>query len=513
MASNDESQMMGNGARPPAAFPPLQACQAPGGQTVSGGPLVRHDSSFSPPDAEMVSVMLARPLPPIPEAAAQEGPTDKEARGRPTISPQTSGVPLPTLQTSTDVDHECDVDSEADIHPAFRRRRNNEPLRLFRGASAFLLAAPFNDRRQGDARRSFTHDVQPAPSALDRPVHNELRPPPRLHHYSRSTSDLALLFASDFPPRQTSLMHRIGLPDQPRPNSNALGIYMEDSFTNGTIPNIPSPENLRNRHSTQIPRSTRFYDLTAARYDRNVALTTDRPGAQIPRSTGFYDLTAAGYDRNVALITERAGAVGRSNSSLARRLTHYEGVRQFNRERYQGVGLSRTPPIRPPPPVSRSADQGTAYSLPPQSGESILYPYPWPYDDHPLPRHAYPRVPATPQEEVDAASAQADTDSMNREAAIAQHFQPSAIERIAAVTDTPAPADATRPLSETLPAVVRERTSRDFVDDGERAMRRVSRGVKRVSHPFHRVLTLIIEVIPAKEKGPNLKQTEQRLLT
>lgn len=439
------------------AFPPLETNQAP--KVVSAGPLVRHDISFSPPEAGVVSDMLGRPLPPIPEAAVREEPIRKEFLAHPKPS-------IPMLRSSTDLDYECGLDPEAAIHPAYRRRKVNAPLRLFRGASAFLPAASFNDTGRQSINRRSSHDVQLNPSALDKPEHDNLGPPPRLHHYSRSTSDLASRNASDFPPRHTSLMHRTDLLDQPRPDSNALGIYMADSLADPIESNIPHDETLpRNRHSVQILRSTGFVDLRAAQSSASVA-------------------------QNEAPVTSRPSVVGRSNSTQDRRLTHNEGVRQFNQEHHQDLGLSRTPPVRPPPPFSQSADQEPASLLPPHPDNSTWYPYPAPWQAYPAPPHAYPRPPTTPEEEVNAASAESEADSMNNEAAIAQFFQPSAIERIAAVmgTTATAPAATTQLRGETLPSVVRERIGRDFVDDGERAMRRVSGGVKRVRlifYPFH----------------------------
>ncbi|MCJ1263970.1 hypothetical protein MMC22_003841 [Lobaria immixta] len=444
------------------AFPPLEANQAP--DVVSAGPLVRHDEAFSPPESGVVSHMLGRPLPPIPEAAVREEPIRK-----PKIPFENSEMSFRNPPTSTDLDYERSLDPEADIHPAYRRRRENAPLRLFQGASAFLSAAPFNDTgRQSVTRRRSSRGVQLIPSALDKPEHENLAPPPRRHHYTRSTSDLASRNASDFPPRENSLMHRTDLLDQPRPDSNALGIYMADSLADPIESNNPQDETLpRNRHSVQILRSAGFDDLRAAQSSASVA-------------------------QKEAPVTSHPSVIGRSTSTQARRQTHNEGVSQFNQEHYQGLGLSRTPPVRPPRPFSQSADQESAQLLPPHADNSTWYPYPSPWQAYPAPRHAYPRPPATQEEEVNAASAQSEADSMNHEAAIAQFFQPSAVERIAAVmgTTATAPAAATQLRSETLPSVVRERIIRDFVEDGERAMRRVSGGVKRVCLIFYSFHTL-----------------------
>lgn len=444
---------------PHSAFQPLEANQTPEWQIALSDTLVRHDSSFSPPDTGMVSVLLGRPLPSIPESAVQAEQIHSGTTARQTTSQETSNMPLPTPQTSTD------LDSESSIHPAFRNRRNNAPLRLFRGASTFLDAAQINDiRRQGVARASSSHDVQLNPSTLERPQHNHLGPSLRHQHYSKSTSDLASRNASDFTPRQTSLMYGIDLSDQPRPDSNALGIYMANSLTDPIDPNISPPEPLqRSRHSVQISRSNGFDDLRAAQSSAFVA-------------------------QNEVPIAGRSSGTNRSNSTQARRLTHNEGVSQFNREHHQIPGPSRAlpfPPILPPPPLSRSADQGPAYLLPPEpdneSDSLILHPWPAPWQEYPAPPHAYPRPPMTRDEEIDAASMRAEADSMNNDAAIARIYQPSAVARIAAVMGTTAPAAASRSLGQTVPSVVRERIGRDFLDDGERAMRRVSGGVKRVS--------------------------------
>lgn len=440
---------------PPSAFQPLEAKQTPEGQIALSGTLIRHDSSFSPPDTGMVSILLGRPLPSIPESAVRAEPINPGTTARQTTSLEISNMPLPTPQTSTD------LDSESFIHPAFRNRRNNAPLRLFRGASAFLDAEQCNEiRRQGVARASPSHDVQLAPSTLERPQQNHLKPTLRHHHYSKSTSDLASRNASDFTSRQTSHMHGIDLSDQPRPDSNALGIYMANSLTNPIDPNISPPEPLqRSRHSVQISRSIGFEDLRAAQSSAFVA-------------------------QNEVPIAGHSSGINRSNSTQDRRLTHNEGVSQFNRENHPIPGPSRAspfPPVRPALPFSHSADQGPAYLLPPEPDDSILHPYPAPWQAYPAPPHAYPRPPMTQAEEIDAASTRAEADSMNNDAAIAQIYQPSAVARIAAVMGTTAPATATRLLGENLPSVVRARISRDFLDDGERAMRRVSGEVKRVS--------------------------------
>lgn len=426
---------------PPPSFPPLQANPTPEGQFSSAGPMMRHDRSFSPPETGVLSVMLGRPLPPIPEFSHREEPIRTETI-RPKTSAETSDAPFSTLQTYPNLDDEYGSDSEAEIHPAFRRRMNNAPLRLFRGASTILNAGTYDEVvRQSVARPSSSHDVQPAPSALDRPQHNHPWPSPRRHHYSRSTSDLASRNASDFPPRQTSLTHQTDLLVQPRLDSNSLGIYLTDSLHDPIDPNIPPPQSLsRNRHSIQIPSSTGFNDLLAAQ-------------------------TSAPIAQDMSPIIGSSSALNRSYSTQDRRLTHNEGVSQFNREHFQSLGTSRTPPVRSTPLFSHP----------------ILYPYPFPWQRFPASPGAYPPPPLTQQEKDDAASTKAEPDSMNHDAAIAQLFQPSAVDRIEAVLGMTAPAAATQLRSETLPSVVRERISRDFIDDRERAMRRVSGGVKRVS--------------------------------
>lgn len=453
------------------ASPSLAANQGPERQMAPVGPLARKKSSFSPPWATMGSVMLERPLPSIPESAAQEQPIGAVASARQT-SPETSDVLLPNLQTSTD------LDSEADIHPAFRSRRNNAPLRLFRGASKFLNAAQFNDTgRQDVARPASSYDSQPVPSILDR---QQRSPPPRRHRYSRSTSDLASHNRSDFPPRRIPLMRGLDLPDQSSQDSNALGIYAADSRPDSFDSDINLSERLPpNDQSHTSSRSIAFDEMRAAR-------------------------TTALVAENVAPSTGHPPIVNRSNSSLDRRLTHKKGVSQFNREHHQSLDPSRTTPVRPPPPLSQPADQ-VRPSLP-QSDSSTLYPYPEPWGGYPAPPHAYPRPPATQGEEEgndddDTFSTQAEADSMNHDAAIAEYYQPSAIERIAAVMGTTAPAVATQLQSEETPSVVRERIKRDFVDDEERAMRRFSGGVRRVSLVFYVLLTLTYKIVGGKKEN------------
>lgn len=455
------------------ASPSLEANQVPEVQMASVGPLAHHNSSFSPPGAGMGSVMLERPLPSISESAAQEQPIRTATVARQT-SPETSDLLLFNLQTSTD------LDPEADIHPAFRSRRGNAPLRLFRGASAFLNAASFNDAgRQGVARPASSYDVQPAPSTLDRPQRSHLGPSPRRHRHSRSTSDLASHNHSDFPPRQISLMHGINLLDQPSQDSNALGIYVADCLTDSFDSDIKLSERLRpNDQSHTSSRSIAFDELGAAR-------------------------TTAIVAENVAPSTGHPPIVNRSNSSRDHRLTHKRGISQFNREHHQSLGPSRAPPVRPPPPFSQPADQ--VYPSLPQPDNSILYSYPEPWGDYPAPLHAYPRLPATQGKEEDdddddAASTQTEADSMNHDAAIAQFYQPSAIERMAAVMGTTVPAVATQIRGETLPSVVRDRIRRDFADDGERAMRRVSVGVRRVSLVFYPLCTLMFKVVGGNQR-------------
>lgn len=445
---------------PPPAYLPLKAKEeVPEERLARTGPLVRHDGSFSPPEPKMVSVMLGRPLPSIPESAVREK----------SIRTEASNVLLPTLQPSTNLDHKCDLDPEALIHPAFRSKKDNAPLRLFRGASAFIDAAPFDENgRLGVASPGSSHDVQPAPSVLDRPQHNHLGPPPRRHHYSRSTSDLASRNISGYAPRQNSLMHENDRPDQPRRDSNALGIYMTGSFTDPIDPDIPAHEPLlRNRHSVQISRSTGFDDLLAAQLDLN---------------------------------TSRPSVGNRSNSTEGRRLTHNEGVSQFNREHGQSLGPSRNPPVRPARPFSQSTNQAQVSLLLPQQDNSILHPYPPPWQAYPAPKHAYPRPPATQDEENDAASTRAEADSINNDADGAQIYQSSAVDRIAAVMRKRALAAPAQQRGENIPSVVRERITRDFIDDGERAMRRATGGIKKVRVVFFAFSTLMFECDLWKEK-------------
>ncbi|MCJ1465738.1 hypothetical protein MMC07_004357 [Pseudocyphellaria aurata] len=424
---------------PTPAYLPLKANdEAPKEKFARTGPLIRHDESFSPPEPRMISVMLGRPLPSIPESAVHEIPIRAEA----------SNVLLPTVRSSNALDHKDDSDPEALIHPAFRSKKDNAPLRLFRGASAFIDTASFDESGGlGVARPGSSHDVQSRTSVLDRRQHNHLEPPARRHHYSRSTSDLGSRNPSGYPPRQSSLMPEIGRPNLPRRDSNALGIYLTGSSNDLNDSDILSHEPLqRSRHSVQIPRST-----------------------------GFDDLLAAQVDQNWDPFTSRPSIVDRSHSTEVRRLAHNEGVSQFNREHGRSLGPSRNPPVRPARPFSQSINQAPASILHPQRESSILHPYPPPWQAYPAPRHAYPQPPASTEEEDDAASTQAEADSINHDTDNVHLYQPSAVDRIAAVMSSRAMAASVQQREENIPSLVRERISRDFVDNAQRPMRRASR--------------------------------------